>query len=374
MVGPDDHARPRSGEAAGVRGVPLLTRELPGTGGTLRLVPEDFEVEEVPAYVPSGQGEHLFLLVEKRGRNTRDVVQEVGRRLGVPERDIGVAGLKDRRALTRQWISVPGVAPESARGLSGEGFTVLEARRHGNKLRTGHLKGNRFRIRIRGCVPEALSRAQAVVEALASHGLPNAFGPQRFGKGGANIAAGRALLEGAREGAPPPRDRFLRRLYVSSFQAHLFNEVLGRRLRDGLFERALPGDVMKKLDTGGVFVSQPGEADGPRVLRFEISPTGPLFGHQMRQAEREVLAREQEVLEEEGLTLSSFERLGRDAPGTRRALRVPVRVEVFPEGDGLLLCFSLEKGSYATAVLREVMKEDEANTAVADALEDEKIL
>jgi tRNA pseudouridine13 synthase len=179
-----------------LEGLPFVTPELPGTGGEVRATPEDFEVEEVGAYAPSGEGPHLFVFVEKRGRNTRDVARELALALRVSERDIGVAGQKDRHALTRQFFSVPGRAPDDARSLSGEGWRVLSAALHGNKLKTGHLKGNRFRIRIRNAAPDCLERARAVARALEERGFPNAFGPQRFGRDGQNAQLGRALVRG----------------------------------------------------------------------------------------------------------------------------------------------------------------------------------
>lgn len=338
-----------------LEGLPYATPELPGTGGEIRAEPEDFEVEEVPAYAPCGEGPHLFLFVEKRGRNTRDVGRELALALRVAERDVGVAGQKDRRALTRQFFSVPGRGPEDARALAGEGWRVLSAARHTNKLKIGHLKGNRFRIRVRGVGPEALERARAVARALEERGLPNAFGPQRFGRDGLNAELGRALVRG--DPAPRARaDRFLRRLAVSAFQAQLFNRVLSQRMRDGLLGGAVPGDLMKKLDTGGLFISRDAAQDAPRAERFEIAATGPIFGHRMMEPEGEALARERSVLEAEGLTRASFEKLKGDAEGSRRALRLPVRLAVEAEPSGLYLTFALEKGSFATAVLREVMK------------------
>jgi tRNA pseudouridine13 synthase len=337
---------------------PLVTAELPGIGGTVRAAPEDFEVEELPAYRPSGQGTHLFLWVEKRERNTREVVEEIARALGVRARDVGVAGQKDRHALTRQFLSVAGKRPPDAHGLAGEGWRVLSAKLHANKLRTGHLLGNRFRIVVRGCAPDAGARARSIADALAARGLPNLFGPQRFGRNGANVPLGRALVAGADapEVARARHDRFLKRIAVSAFQSFLFNRVLAERLRDGLFAAALPGDLMKKLDTGGLFRTEDAAADSARVARFEISPTGPMFGHRMMEPAGDALLRERRVLASEQLALSSFEPLGGDAEGTRRALRLPLSLEVGDEGDVVSLRFDLPKGSFATAVLREVMK------------------
>ncbi|MGC4115934.1 MAG: tRNA pseudouridine(13) synthase TruD [Myxococcales bacterium] len=344
-------------------GAPLVTAELPGAGGSIRATPEDFEVEESPAYQPCGEGSHLFLWVEKRGRNTREVASEIARALKVAERDVGIAGQKDRQALTRQFMSVPNAPGRQASGLAGEGWRVLSAKAHGNKLKTGHLLGNRFRIRVRGATAGAAERARATGQALAERGLPNLFGPQRFGRGGSNVPLGRALVLGGEDPqlARARRDRFLRRIAVSAYQSWLFNRVLAERVRDGLFASAVPGDLMKKLTTGGLFTCESAQADGPRVAAFEISPTGPMFGHRMMSPQFDALAREERVLAEEGLTLDRFAPLGPDAEGTRRPMRLPLSLAVSDADDAagtFVLEFSLPKGSFATAVLREVLKSE----------------
>jgi tRNA pseudouridine13 synthase len=237
---------------------------------------------------------------------------------------------------------------------------VLKAVPHGNKLKTGHLKGNRFRIRIRDCAPGALEKATAVARALEQRGLPNAFGPQRFGRDGTNAVFGRELVTRAetREAARARRDRFLRRMYLSAYQSLLFNRVLAERIKEGLFDRAVDGDLMKKLDTGGLFCSHEPDVDGARVERFEISPTGPIFGHRMMQPEGAALEREQRILQAEGLTLESFAWLKADAEGTRRPMRLPIQLSIQEDAGTLVLAFALPKGSFATTVLREVMKSE----------------
>ncbi len=355
--------------------LPYATPELPGIGGAIRVAPEDFEVEELPAYQPSGSGEHLFLWVEKRGLNTRDVALALARALGLPERDVGVAGQKDRRALTRQFFSVPAAAAAKASRAGsarldgeGEGWHILSAQLHQNKLKTGHLKGNRFSIVVRETKPGALERAQAIARALEERGLPNAYGPQRFGRDGRNAQLGLRLLRALQPGSPPlpreyeraARDRFQRRLYISSLQAALFNSVLAERLAEGLFDRALEGDILKRSETGGIFHCEEPTVDSPRVASFELSPTGPIFGHRMMTAKGEALAREERVLGSAGLTLASFAPLKGDAEGSRRPMRLKVALSLAElageEGRSLRLTFSLPKGSFATALLREVMK------------------
>jgi len=345
--------------------LPHVTADLPGSGGRLRASPEDFRVDEIPAYLPSGSGPHLYLRVEKRGRTTRDVLRALARTLGVPERDAGYAGLKDRDAITSQWLSFPVARDPDPASLAAPGLAVLEVSRHRNKLRAGHVRANRFEVVVRG---GDAGRAAACAAALGERGFPGYFGPQRFGAGGQNAAVGRALLLGQRtpEASRAARDRFLRRLCISAFQSELFNRWLAERISDGLFATALAGDVMKKLVTGGLFTCLDPAADGPRVARFEISPAGPMFGHELRPAEGEALVREERVLAASGVGPADLARGGGEAEGTRRAARLPVALELAPAGDGYRARFELPKGCYATVVMRELMKVEEALPEAAD--------
>ncbi len=335
--------------------LPFVTADLPGSGGQLRASPEDFRVDEVPAYLPQGSGPHLYLKVEKRGRTTRDALRTLARALGVTERDAGYAGMKDRDAVTTQWLSFPVARDPDPAQLSAPGLRVLEVSRHQNKLRPGHVRANRFEVVVRG---GDLGRAQACAAALAERGLPGFFGPQRFGAGGGNAEVGRALLLGQRtpEAAHASRDRFLRRLSISAFQSELFNRWLAARMADGLFAAALPGDVLKKLDSGGLFTCEDPAVDGPRVARFEVSPAGPMFGHKLRPAAGEALAREERLLAEAAVSLADFARGGGEAEGTRRAARLPLAVELSAAEGGYRACFELPKGNYATVAMRELMK------------------
>ncbi len=335
--------------------LPFVTSELPGSGGAIRASPEDFRVDELPAYLPSGAGPHLYVHVEKRGRTTRDVLRALARALGVPERDAGYAGLKDRHAVTTQWLSFPAARDPDPGALEQDGVRVLEVSRHANKLRTGHVRANRFALVVRG---GDAARARAVAEALRDRGLPNFFGPQRFGTEGRNAEVGRALLVGPEtpEVRRAARDRFLRRLSLSAYQALLFNRWLAERMADGLFAAALRGDVMKKLETGGLFECADPAVDGPRVTAFEISPAGPMFGHKLRAASGDALAREERLLAAEGIALPDFAKGGGEAEGTRRAARLRVDVAVEDLPDGYRARFELPKGSYATVVLGELVK------------------
>ena len=201
-----------------------MTADLPGIGGRIKVNPEDFEVEEIPAYEPAGEGDHLFLWIEKRGMGAEYFTRQVAQRLGVPVGAIGTAGMKDRHAVTRQWVSAPVEAEARLPQLEGEGLRVLRVSRHGNKLKAGHLHGNRFRILIRepNPVSDLADRVTAIVERLRQNGLPNFYGPQRFGRDGETLHLGLALLRGE----PPPtftsgrrpnlRSPFLRKLVLSA--------------------------------------------------------------------------------------------------------------------------------------------------------------
>jgi tRNA pseudouridine13 synthase len=336
--------------------LPLVTADLPGSGGAVKASPEDFRVDEVPAYLPQGTGPHLWLRVEKRDRTTRDVVRALAAALGIPDREVGYAGLKDRAAVTTQWLSFPVARDPDPASLAGEGFSVLEASRHQNKLRTGHLRGNVFAAVVRG---GDLERARACAEALAARGLANFFGAQRFGAAGRNAELGRRLLLGELgdpEVRRAARDRFLRRLVLSAWQSRLFNAWLTERLRDGLFETALRGDVLKKLDSGGLFTCEDPAVDGPRVARFEVSHAGPMFGHKLRPATGEALPREERLLAAEGVGTSDLARGGGETEGTRRAGRLPVAIALEPVEGGYRARFELPRGSYATVVLGELCK------------------
>jgi tRNA pseudouridine13 synthase len=326
----------------------------PRARGRLRQAPEDFRVEEIPAYAPGGRGEHCFVRFEKTGLTTPEAVARIARALGVDPRGTGFAGLKDRVAIAVQWASFAGADPERALALgdSVAGVRVLEAACNATKLRTGHLRGNRFALRIRA-VPEAdHPRAAALVDEVARHGFPNYFGEQRFGLGGRNLERARRWLV---LGGPPPRERFERKLLVSSLQSALFNAVAETRVRDHLLDHAVPGDLLRREDTGGLFTTADLAEAERRVRSFEVSPTGPMFGARMRWPEQDARAREEAALADAGVTrehLAAFERFG---AGSRRALRVrPENIALDAEPDSLILRFDLPSGAYATVLLREI--------------------
>jgi tRNA pseudouridine13 synthase len=323
----------------------------------LRFVPspETFTVEEIPAYLPSGEGTHLFLWIEKRGLTTLDVISRVAGALGVNGRDAGYAGLKDRHALTRQWLSVPGVEPERALALPPEpGWTIQQAIRHPHKLRLGHLRGNRFEVRLEGEASQAELRAlEAAVAQIAAQGLTNRFGAQRFGSGGDNAAAGLALLRGQ----PRERDRRRRRLLLSALQSAVFNQVLLLRAAGGPLTRVRPGDVLQKTETGGLFVTTDPAVDQARVDQGEVVPTGPLPGGREIEPppDTEARALEDQAIASVGATREDFARAGRELPGARRPVIVraqdlTVRLDPQP-----VLTFSLPSGAYATVLVDAVL-------------------
>jgi tRNA pseudouridine13 synthase len=342
--------------------LPFLTADLAPIGGVLRATPEDFRVEEIPAYEPSGEGPHLYVTFEKRGMTTPDAVRAMARALGVDPREAGWAGLKDRHAVTVQTASFLEGDATRALALELPGVRVLAARRHRNKLKTGHLHGNRFVITVRGCVQGAGAVAEQVRARLLAIGAPNYYGGQRFGREGDNAARGRAWLSGQ---APAPREPFLRKMFVSALQSELFNQYVAARLTDGLLDRYLDGDLALRHPVGGPFLIEPAEAEECYAAR-RCSASGPMFGRTMKWPEREARAREERVLAEAGLTLEHFARARDLAEGTRRAVRLVFdEIEVRetpgtePGTTDVVLGFTLPAGGYATAVLREFRKTDD---------------
>lgn len=319
----------------------------PGGGGALRTEPRDFVVEELPAYPLSGAGDHLYLQLEKTGHTTVHVVRELARHLGVPDKQIGVAGLKDRHAVTTQWLSVPAKLEERLGGFALPGVRILEQTRHGNKLGIGHLRGNRFTVRVRGAAGMAPQAGETLRE-LARLGVPNYFGPQRFGLGGLNAEEGLRVMRGESRLRDPRLTRFL----VSSVQSLLFNRFVSERLSRGVFDQLLEGDMAKKHDTGGVFRVEDALLESPRALRGEVSATGTLFGRKVAPLTGEAGDLERGVLAAYALTPEAF----RSRKGDRRLTRVFLEDPTLTVSDnGYTVAFELPRGSFATSVLRELV-------------------
>jgi tRNA pseudouridine13 synthase len=280
--------------------LPYLTTSVDPIEAEFRSTPEDFEVEEVPAYAPTGTGEHVFAFIEKRGRTTKDAVRELCESVGADPRAAGWAGLKDRHAITRQWISICGATPDALMRSEIEGIRVLQALPHPHKLRTGHLQANRFHIRLRQVDASRIDDLHRVLSEIERHGLPNYYGEQRFGREGDN--AERALRWVLGE-ARAPRSGFQRKLQMSALQSELFNRCVAERVQSSTLGQVFAGDVMKKHDSGGLFIATDAEETQTRADAWEVSPTGPIFGAKMRWPEGEARDREEALLKQPGLTL-----------------------------------------------------------------------
>jgi len=401
--------------------LPFATPDFPGIGGAIKQRPEDFFVQELPLYDPSGQGEHVYCEVQKIRLTTFQAVDRLAAALNVHQRDIGYAGMKDAHAVSRQLFSIPGVTPEAVMNLHIPDMSIQWAARHGNKLRLGHLAGNRFAIKVRDVVPTDVVRIAPLAKQLTEKGMPNYFGEQRFGHRADNDKLGAALVSGAdvallRQllGRPDPElddkasaearaafdagdfeeamklyprrcgmerrilarmiktgsasagariiDMRLRRLWISALQSSMFNRVVAKRISE--LDHILLGDLAYKHDSGAVFMVQDAAVEQPRADKFEISPSGPLIGFRMTLPEADALRLEQQVLDDAGLKPSDFRSQGRlKVKGARRPLRVQPRdVEysagVDEHGSYIAIAFTLPPGSFATIFLRELMKSD----------------
>lgn len=326
---------------------------------TFKQSPEDFVVEEIDAYPATGEGPHVLVRIRKRALTTDAAIARLCEALGLDRRACGHAGMKDREAIAIQRVSLPDVDPERVLALAGRwpDLEVLEAARHRNKLKPGHLRGNRFTIRLRGLPPGAPAAMDAVVtelERLGREGFPNAFGPQRFGRDGDNADRALAFVRGD---ARPPRDPHERRLLFSALQARWFNRVLERRVADGTFRVPQRGDLLKKHDSGGMFECVDVEVDRERALRNELSPTGPMFGPEMARPSGEVLALELAALAEDGLDVDALAKHRNLGEGTRRPLRVLMDALVLTRlAEDLQVEMTLGKGVYATTALANVVE------------------
>lgn len=305
-----------------------------GASATLKRLNEDFRVTELPLHRPSGEGEHLWLDVEKNGANTAFVAERLAEAAGVQVGDVGYAGLKDRYAITRQWFSLylpKGETPDLSL-LQHPEFKVLSQSRHVKKLRPGDLLGNRFHIVLRDVTGDR-GAIEANLTAVASQGVPNYFGAQRFGFEGGNVEQGRAML--ARE--IRVRNPKKKGLYLSAVRSFVFNEVLALRIQRGLWGKTLTGDVM---DEAG-------------------RPTGPLWGRGRVPTTGQAQALEMEVAERHAALCDGMEHAGLDQE--RRALVAHPQGMTWewPQADQLVLTFSLPAGNYATSVLNEIVRTTE---------------
>jgi tRNA pseudouridine13 synthase len=326
-------------------GAPVLQADM-------RAAPEDFFVEEIAGFEPTGEGEHLLLTIEKRGMTTAFAAKQIAAWAGLPEHAIGYAGLKDRHAVTRQRFSVhlpKRVAPDMAT-LPSDDLHVLEATWHNRKLPRGALTGNRFVLRLRN-VQGDRDGIDARLHQIAAHGLPNWFGEQRFGRDGGNVAAALAMFAGRRT------RREQRSLLLSAARSELFNRVLAARIGDGSWNRGLEGEVWILSGSRSVFGPEPwNETLAARLEAFDIHPSGPLWGEGELRSTAAAAAIELAALADgEAQALRSGLEQAR-LKQERRALRL-VAKELhweWSEPATLTLSFALSPGSYATALLHEL--------------------
>ena len=325
--------------------------------GSLRTVAEDFLVEEDLGFAPDGDGSHLLLKVRKRSANTGWVAQELARALGCAVRDVGFAGLKDRRAVAVQWFSLPATprALEAAAGFENPEFTVLEAHRHRRKLPRGALAGNAFTIRIRDYDGSAAGLRERC-ETIARAGVPNYFGPQRFGRDASNLArlAGTVGADPAESPRPGRPDGFV----LSAARSLVFNAVLGERVRNATWDALQAGDVANLDGRGSVFAVPEVTADlAGRQAALELHPTGPMWGAGELLSQAAVRELEQQVAAQLAPAAAFVSAAG--VRQERRSLRLRVTgLQWEHEAANVVLRFWLRSGSFATAVLREILADD----------------
>lgn len=319
----------------------------------LKVAPEDFQVEEILGFSPSGEGEHCLVWVEKIDRNSNDVATEIAQRLGIRKRLVNHCGLKDRAAITRQWFSIhlPGIASPSPEQISGEGYRVLLTTRHQRKLRRGGHRANRFTIRLRDCTftPET---AKARWAAIQSRGTANYFGHQRFGASGDNVAMAQRMFKREIE----VRDRGLRGILISAARSCIFNACVARRVLDQTWDTPLPGDVFGFADNHSLVLPSNVRGDeADRVASGRLEITSPLWGDGPLQSESVVRDLEQSIADEYKDLADGLQEL--NLRQERRVVRLrPSEASMMWESQSdLVLRFELPTGTYATTLIREMV-------------------
>jgi tRNA pseudouridine13 synthase len=328
----------------------------PAGTGQAKATPEDFVVEELLGFEPSGEGEHEFLRIEKRGENTDYVARQLAKFAGIPIRNVGYAGLKDRHGRTIQWFSVqlPGKAGPDWHALDSESLRVLDIARNHRKLKKGAAAGNRFEITVRELRADRDVLEQRLNQ-VAGQGAPNYFGAQRFGHGGQNLVRARELFEGSLGRVDPHK----RGLYLSAARSEIFNQLLARRVTDGTWNQALEGDAFMFQDSRSFFKPEALTSEIlQRVADKDIHPSGVLWGTSPSAATDAAAAIEQAVAGDLADFCRGLENFGLET--ARRPFRLcSERMHwEFPEPDTLRLSFTLPAGAYATTVLRELVSTD----------------
>ena len=317
----------------------------------------DFQVEELLPFALSGEGEHLWLFIEKYGENTDWLIQQIAKFAGLRVRDVGYAGLKDRQGITRQWLSLylPGKPDPDFHSWQMPSVKVLQTLRHNRKLQIGALKANRFQIRLRQVtgLDEILTR----LSQIQVSGVPNYFGEQRFGRNEHNLVMAQKLFDGELTRLKPAQ----RSLYLSSARSYLFNQVLSQRVANKTWNQACKGDIFQLEGSEKWFIDDGSNDLAQRVNHADIHPTGPLVGGAWP-ADSTQMQWEQQVLKPNQAWLGALTEFG--LKHDRRALRfipqdlswkvdAPSTAGSNPHSD-LILNFTLGPGRYATALLREV--------------------
>lgn len=338
---------------------PYITPNLEGIGGRIKAHPEDFQVEEIAQYQPTGKGSHLYVNITKKNKTTRQVQKKIAEIFNLRPRKIGAAGLKDKNALTTQTFSIlfeknDISAEDAVKRIKGKiDVEVNWAKFHTKKFRAGHLLGNKFTITISDIrMPrrKAFERVKLIAEQIHLRGIPNYYGKQRLGRRGKNVYQGWAILNGEKRF----KDRWLSKLLVASYQSYLCNRYIAERVRRGLFDKLLQGDIVKDHETGDIFWVKDLAVDQPRFDSKEISFTAPIFGYKMSNPIEESARLETEIFDESGMSMKTFERMR--ITGARRFGRITPEIEIAESQRGIQLDFMLHKGAYATTLLREFMK------------------
>jgi tRNA pseudouridine13 synthase len=339
--------------------LPFITEELPGIDGRIKIQPEDFIVEEISLYNPSGFGAHLYANITKKNLTTREVQLQLAELFDLKPENIGMAGLKDKYAVTTQTFSIlferTKYDPNKAVKLIEEniGIKVNWAKYHKNKIRTGHLIGNRFKIIITDIpmpLNKAVERTRSIVDHIHLYGLPNFYGEQRIGKYGKNALMVWKILHGQKIIV----DRWLKKYLVSVYQSYLCNRYLAERVRRGLFKQLILGDIAKKHETGGLFWVNNPIVEQPRYIAQEISFTAPMFGYKMPHPTHKAANLEAEIFEESELSMEKLK--NRRVTGTRRLGRLIPKITIDLVPRGIQLTFTLHKGGFASILLREFIK------------------
>ncbi len=324
--------------------------------GDIRTSNSDFRVKEVLAFEPSGEGEHLFLQLEKNGCNTDWVIKQVQKTFGLSSREVGYAGKKDRNSISEQWFSLhlPGKEVQPSL-IESPSITVKNAVRHNKKLRVGSIKENQFEIVVRNLSSKLDQKA---LEQIVLRGFPNYFGTQRFGKEFGNLEkANQLLVEGKKI-----KNRNLKGLVLSSARSYLFNLQLAKRIEADNWTKVIPGDCINLDNSQSYYhLDKPTNEEQLRIDQADTHICGWLAGKQPSEATTEALAFELEAIKGFQPWLLGLNRFNLDSQ--RRSYRAFAKnLKVTEQGNTASLSFSLGRGCFATSLLKELVMCNDAST------------